>query len=387
VTRATSMVAAAFALTAITYGLTRFAYGLFLPSIRADLGLSATAAGWIGGVAFAFYCIGVVLAFTLVDRFGERSMAMSAGLLATGAMIIIATSWSGWNLVLAMALGGLSTGLTSPPLASAVAKSVHPAGQTKANGAINAGTAAGIVLSGVAAIAFADDWRVLYASFAGIGLLTTIWLWRAIPPLVSTSGTVTFAWREIQAGGTIGLVTSSFLVGFASTAIWTFGANIMREELDFSASQIALGWIVLGAVGVAGSMAGTLSQRFGLKVVHRLSVALMSLAILALSAAEAFRPFAFMAFGLFGVAYIIATGVLLLWGILIRDRYPALGLAIPFLVVAIGQSAGAPVFGAVWSNSGSAVALAGFAMIMAGATIFSPKIAHSDAQVGYRQVS
>jgi MFS family permease len=84
--RHANMVGAAFALTALTYGLTRFAYGLLLPSIRAELSLSAIAAGWIGGLAFASYCVGVVLAFTLVDRFGERWITVLAGTAAAGAM-------------------------------------------------------------------------------------------------------------------------------------------------------------------------------------------------------------------------------------------------------------------------------------------------------------
>ena len=48
-----NLVAAGFALTALTYGLARFAYGLLLPQIRADLALDATQAGLISGSAFA----------------------------------------------------------------------------------------------------------------------------------------------------------------------------------------------------------------------------------------------------------------------------------------------------------------------------------------------
>ena len=43
-----NLVAAGFALTALSYGLSRFAYGLLLPDIREELSLGATAAGWIG---------------------------------------------------------------------------------------------------------------------------------------------------------------------------------------------------------------------------------------------------------------------------------------------------------------------------------------------------
>ena len=81
-----NLVAAAFALTALTYGLGRFAYGLLLPHIQEDLSLSATGAGWIGGSAFATYCFGIVLAFVASTRLGERRIAVLASLMATSGL-------------------------------------------------------------------------------------------------------------------------------------------------------------------------------------------------------------------------------------------------------------------------------------------------------------
>jgi predicted MFS family arabinose efflux permease len=372
------MVSAAFSLTALTYGLARFAYGLLLPSIRAELNLSATAAGWIGGIAFASYCLGVVLAFALVDRLGERRISMSAGLFAAGAMVTAAASSSGWHIGFAMAVGGLSTGLTSPPLASAVARTLQQTAQARANGIINAGTAVGIVISGAAAIAFAGNWRKLYVGFACLGLLITFWLWWAMPPQPQHKrrDAETFSWRDIRASGAISLTASAFLVGFASTAVWTFGANIMADQFGFSGHQIAIAWIVLGVVGIAGSITGLLSQRFGLGIVHRVSIGMMSLAILALAAAALHTSLAFIALALFGVAYIITTGTLLLWGIVIYSSRPATGLGVPFLVVAVGQTAGAPFFGMVWEVYGVVSALMIFAAIMASAASFTAINSH-----------
>lgn len=87
-----NLVAAAFALTALSYGLARFAYGLLLPQIRTDLSLSATAAGWIGGSAFAAYCLGIMFAFLVGDRLGSRAMLMIAGSAATIGMALVALS-------------------------------------------------------------------------------------------------------------------------------------------------------------------------------------------------------------------------------------------------------------------------------------------------------
>jgi predicted MFS family arabinose efflux permease len=47
----------------------------------------------------------------------------------------------------------------------------------------------------------------------------------------------------------------------------------------------------------------------------------------------------------FGAAYIMLTGVYLLWGVSALPERPATGLMIGFLTIAIGQTAGAPIFG------------------------------------------
>ncbi|MFC7607335.1 MFS transporter [Teichococcus aestuarii] len=177
-----NLVAAGFALTALTYGLGRFAYGLLLPQLREALSLGTVAAGWIGGGAFAAYCAGVLLAALGGDRLGERGVAVLAGLTATAGLGLVALAPSVPVLGAALALAGLSTGLTSPPLASAVARRFAAPARPSANGTINAGTAAGIVLSGAAALAFAAAWRELYALFALAGAGVTAWLWFAVPP-------------------------------------------------------------------------------------------------------------------------------------------------------------------------------------------------------------
>ncbi|WP_313606017.1 hypothetical protein [Rhizobium sp.] len=164
---------------------------------------------------------------------------------------------------------------------------------------------------------------------------------------------------------------SSFLVGLSSTAIWTFGANIMRDELGFSVDDGAIGWVVLGTIGIAASIAGATVQLFGLQSVRRFSLACMSLALATLAAASAYPPLAYIALGLFGAAYIASTGVLLLWGISIYPKQPALGLGAPFLVVALGQTAGAPIFGLVWDTGGSVLALLIFAALIASGSSFT----------------
>ena len=193
-----NLVAAGFALTALTYGLARFAYGLMLSHIRADLAMSAAAAGWIGGSAFAAYCLGIAATLLAGTKVSPRLLAVLAGTIATAGLTLAALADSALSLGVAMALAGLSTGLTSPPLATAVARSLQGAPAARANGAINSGTAAGIILSGAALILFPGDWRSLYLLFASIGALITLWLCFAMPAGSSADRTDQFPLKHLN---------------------------------------------------------------------------------------------------------------------------------------------------------------------------------------------
>ncbi|WP_108397291.1 MFS transporter [Devosia submarina] len=367
-----NLVAAGFALTALTYGLARFAYGLMLSDIRADLAISAASAGWIGGSAFAAYCLGITATLLAGTRFSPRLLTVFAGTVATGGLALAATANSALSLGAAMALAGLSTGLTSPPLATAVARSLGDAAAARANGAINSGTAAGIIFSGAAILLFPADWRGLYILFAGIGAIISVWLHFAMPAGSSNDDGPRLSPRHLSRPGTAALCISALLAGAASTAKWTFGANILREELQFSDLQIAIAWMTLGAGGIAGAATGALTVRFGTARIHRLAIGGMALSLIALALASHAAPIGFGVMAMFGLAYIVSSGVLLLWGIELYPDQPALGLGLPFLLLALGQTAGAPLFGTLWDIAGITPTLASFAAIMCTALIWAP---------------
>ncbi|MEG0042569.1 MAG: YbfB/YjiJ family MFS transporter [Massilia sp.] len=106
-----NLLAAAFALTAVSYGLARFAFGLLLPQIRTELSLDIGTTGWIGSSAFVAYCIGVCITFALNRVCSPRALAFAAGLASTIGMVIITLSTSGVVLGVGVALAGLSTGV------------------------------------------------------------------------------------------------------------------------------------------------------------------------------------------------------------------------------------------------------------------------------------
>lgn len=370
-TRSGNLVAAGFALTALSYGLGRFAYGLLLPEIRQDLALSATAAGWIGGSAFAAYCVGIIFALTGGEWLGERWVAFLAGATTTTGLVLVAVASSSLGLDIAIILAGLSTGLTSPPLAAAVARCIPPQGRQTANGAMNAGTAAGIIGSGLAAMLFAAEWRALYVAFALVGLLVTLWLWFALPARRKIAVSDSQPTHSLKLRSLGGLCMSTVLMGAASTAIWTFGAAIMRDALGMGSTQVAMAWTVLGTGGLAGIGTGVLTSRYGTGLVHRGALFAMAVAITFVAMSSRAPVGAFPAMAIFGASYIVSTGAFLMWGLSLFPDRPGFGLGLPFLAVAIGQTAGAPLFGTILDRWGSPAALGCSAVLMGSAALWS----------------
>jgi len=173
--------------------------------------------------------------------------------------------------------------------------------------------------------------------------------------------------------GVMPLCASAFLMGLASTAVWTFGADILRSEAGLSDQSMAWAWIVLGAAGISGCATGVLTGRFGVARMQHLALAGIAVGTLGLTATGAGAIYGLAAMGLFGAAYIVSSGVYLLQGIRLFPDRPDLGLGIPFLVLALGQTAGTPMFGAVLEAADVIVALCIFAAVACVAMLLSPR--------------
>lgn len=333
-----------FGLIAICYGFARFAFGLFLPQIDADLSLSSTVGGLISGGSFLGYCAAIVVSAQLTERLGPRAIATGAALVAAVGMIGIATASSSLWLAGAVMLAGSSTGLASPPMAAAVAAMVKPARQGATNTLINAGTGAGVVLSGPVALLMGGQWRIAFLIFAATALCMTIVVALSVPDNAKPT-------RKNEKGlpplnTTLKhLIIASFLMGASSTALWSFGSQLVTLRLGWSHTGAGLLWITIGAAGIAGAGAGALVARFGIDRTHWLFLGALAGGILLVGFESTTPALTLIGGALFGTAYIMLTGVYLVWGVSALPNRPATGLMIGFLTIAIGQTAGAPLFG------------------------------------------
>jgi predicted MFS family arabinose efflux permease len=347
------LIATGFSLIAVCYGFARFAFGLFLPRIDADLSLSPTLSGLISGGSFLGYCLTIVLAAFLTERIGPRAVALTAALVAALGMTGIALASSPLWLAAAVMLAGASTGLVSPPLAAAVSAVVPADRQGAANTVINAGTGAGVVLSGPVALAMGGQWRLAFGLFAAVAFAMALAAARFVPRSSSAASN--------RAGGLPSispslkrLIVASFLMGAGSTAIWSFGSQLVALRLEWHDTGAGVLWMVTGA-------AGTLVARFGMDLMHRLFLLAMAAGMLLIGFESTTPALTLIGGALFGAAYITISGIYLVWGVSALPERPATGLMICFLTLAVGQTAGSPLFGLIMDRLSAGYAVAIFA--------------------------
>lgn len=357
-----------FGLIAVCYGFARFAFGLFLPEIDSDLDLGPELSGVISGGSFAGYCLAIIASAILTEQIGARSVATAAAIVAAVGMAGIALAPTPIFLAAAVLLAGLSTGLASPPMAAAVALAVRREKQDVTNTMINAGTSAGLVMSGTVALAMTGQWRLAFLAFTAVAAVFAAVAAFSLPcqrvgeRACERKSKAAVAWPPMT-GSLLRLIAAAFLMGMASTALWSFGGQLVSQRLGWGPIGLGQFWICIGVGGTAGAWAGTLVTGFGLDYVHRAFLALMAAAILVLGVAAPTPALILIAGVVFGAAYVMLTGLYLVWGVRALSDRPATGLMIGFLTIAVGQTAGAPVFGFLLGAFGAVPAAMAFAAL------------------------
>lgn len=377
------LIVAGTLLIGISYGLARFAFGLFLPSMREDVGLSATMAGFIGSGAYVGYALAIVASALLVERLGARLVAVAAALIAAVGMAAIAASTQPLLLAAAVLFAGMSTGLASPPMAQAVSSTIDEARQGRANTLINAGTSLGVAVSGPVAFIATGQWRLAYAAFAVAALINAVLLWVSVPRRATNASprsTQSNSDAGLRRPGMLALILAAVGMGTASAAYWTFSSDVVMTLGKFGQNTANGVWILIGVAGLVGGVAGDLVKRLGINGVHRVSLAAMALSLGLLVLMPSNLAAVLLSAALFGATYIMLTGVYLVWGVgLFTDR-PAVGLGLPFLMIAAGQIIGSPLAGYLIGSHGYGICFAVFSAIALATMLFGYRdVAHSEA--------
>ncbi|KUI20677.1 arabinose ABC transporter permease [Mycobacterium lehmannii] len=354
------LVGAGTALIACCYGFGRFSYGLFGPVFGETFHLSPTIAGVIGAGSYIGYCAAITASLLLTDRIGPRRVAVAAGVVATLGISIIALAPSAWVLAVGVLVAGCSTGIVSPPLAAAVAQHVPPNTAERAQTVVNGGTGIGVVLSAPIALLLLSQWRAAWVVYALVSAAVTVWVFLAVPANSQRAAKrVDPLWRT----GTFGLLLASLLTGVGSVAVWTFGRDLIATVGGADATRSSLLWIVIGAAGIAGALAGDVVRRIGLQWAWVCATVAMASATALLAAAPWNLGVMIAAATLFGGAYIALTGLALLWSARLYPDSTSSGVGLSFFTLAAGQALGAPVAGALIDLAGGRAAFLAIAAV------------------------
>ncbi|NKR26140.1 YbfB/YjiJ family MFS transporter [Rhodococcus hoagii] len=356
-TRTIGLAGAGLSLIAVCYGLARFAYGLFVPEFRESFTLTAGQTGLIAAAGYASYCVGVVAATTGTPRLGARAVAVAAGSLATAGTALIAVAPNAVVLAAGVTIAGVGTGVASPPLGHAIALRVVPRHRDRIQTIVNAGTGLGVAISGPVALLAEDRWRAAWLAFAAVAAAVTVWVRIHVPSAVGDApgpaGTDEPTTRHaVFPSGALRVLGAAAVVGAATAAVWTFGQELLVTVGGHDRTLATTAWIVLGVSGLLGAVSGELVRRVGLQRAWTISTAAVCAATALLAAASRQPAVAVAASALFGAVYIAVTGVLLVWSTRVYPTHPATGVGLAFLLVAVGQSAAAPVLGFVADRAG-----------------------------------
>ncbi|GAA1406521.1 MFS transporter [Glutamicibacter uratoxydans] len=379
-----NLTGAGIALIAVCYGLARFGYGFFTPIFRTEFSLSPTTIGFFASASYIAYCAAIIAATLLTTSLGARNLVIASGLLAAGSMAGIALAPNASALGTAVAATGFCTGLVSPPLATVIAENVAQKYQSRVQTMVNSGAGVGVVISVPIAMTVSSHWRLSWLLFAALALAATLWITRSAPrPLPRLSPDIQLADTGLRIRllprpafpvGSIRLISASALLGASSTAMLTFGRDFLIVVGQQSAAITTTAWVMLGASGLVGAAAGSLSARFGLGLSWFFGCVSMSVASLVLIVWPNSSSLGLISMTLFGAAYTTSAGFLLVWCIQVYYRAQSVGVGMAFLVIALGQAIATPLFGFLMVQFGAAMPFYAAAACGLAAGLIMPRI-------------
>lgn len=352
-----------FSLIAVTYGMARFSWGLMLPAISAEIPFNPQQAGMLSACSFVAYCLTILTAAALADRYGTRLTALLASLSATAGLLLLACASSTLLLAAGLFIAGLSAGLASPALAAAVSDRIPAAGQPRINTLINAGTSAGIILTVVILSVLPGGWRAACLLFALLSLVCVLPVMRVLSGHAASRPTSVRHWHQgLYRRSMHRLMSIALISGLVSAAWWSFGPALLRQHVGVDEETARLLWLIAGGAGIVGAATGPVAARLGLKGVYRLSLCGMAVPLLVLALSRGESTSLAIAVACCGAGYVTLSGVLLVWGARATVEDPATGVGILFFMLAVGQVAGSLLFGQLYASLGASTALTLFAV-------------------------
>ena len=236
--------------TAVALGFSRFDYALILPSMKRDLAINFTEAGWLNTGNAVGYLLGAIIAKTLIGRFGTKTVFRLVMILTSLAVLTTGFFHSYAPLLLLRILAGVF-GAISFICGGVLAAGLFPgnAGRTAVSIAIYmAGGGLGILLSGLTlpiALSRCGDncWPWAWIGLGVASLFCTVFSWSSARD-TETRGR---AHTGILLGknSLVPLLSGYFLFGAGYIVYMTYIVAWVRNS-GRSVEEISFFWALLG---------------------------------------------------------------------------------------------------------------------------------------------
>lgn len=377
------LIPAGIAIIASTYGLARYAYGLFLPDIRQDFGLESGVLGFMAGSSYAAYLLATLAAAYVTSRAGPRLPIALGGLLAAFGMLAIAASSGAWTLFAGVVVAGASPAFALTPMPEAVRRLVARDLRGRVLTLVNSGASYGVILAGTTSLLAGEQWRWAWLAFTGVALAATVWIARLLPAggpaddIVEDNGAGgSFARpRRFLSPASARLFLCAFVASLSTHVYWTFAVDLIAGSGSASDSTGEAFFVLLGVSGLVGGLGGDLIRRFGLRPVllgATLSLA-GSICLLPLASYQwSYAPAVLASGVLFGGAFFVTTGLLVVWSTRVFSERPSSGLGATLFVVGTGQVVGPSLSGVLAGQFGLAFTFYAAAIFILTMLLFAP---------------
>jgi predicted MFS family arabinose efflux permease len=310
-----------FALGTFAIGTEGFMIAPLLPNLSQDLSVSLVVAGQLVTVFTLSYAFSSPILTALTGGIGRRNLLIGSMVAFAAANMLAAVAPDYWTLMAARVLLALAAGLYVPNANALAGAVVEPHHRGRALGIVTGGTsiavALGVPISAVVGHAF--GWRTTFEIVASLSTLATLGLLLGLDRAVGANLPVASLRERLAAVSHKPLLLAlsvTLLWATGAYAVYTYLASFLANGLGIEGASVGIVLFVWGVSAAFGvTFGGALNDRFGSKRVILISLALLAVAFVTMSASvHLLSPAA---------ARVPVLGAIVVWGLAAWSFFPA----------------------------------------------------------------